>query len=557
MAQHARPSRRALRTRLGSHRRGGMLVLVPLLVVALGVGWFRVPHSGSGCSRQTLRVVVSPELASTVRDAARRQTADGPACQRVTVTAQPADRTLAQLRHPGAAHPDVWLPDSSLWVELALRAGLPLTMESRSVASTPVVLALPERTAGRLGWPHRHLRFDDVLATGAGPRALTLGWPDPDRSAPAVSALLGLQRAAGESRTGRRSLAGLLRASRTGLRPDVATRLGAGSTVLPVAEQALWSHNATSDRQLVAAYPSTTGAALDYPFVILDQDSATTVQAAHLLTRLQDDRGRTFLRARGFRDADGGPGPLLGSVPGIDVTAARAVRPATQDQLVAARGILGTLNRGSRVLAVLDVSGSMTLPVPGTGGRTRWDLTRAAASDGLALFPHDTRVGLWEFSTHLTAHTDYRQLVPIGPLSGGPAGTGAKALQAQLRRLQPLPHGSTGLYDTVLAAVRHVRAGYDPTRTNAVVLLSDGANEDDHGIGLATLLDRLRSEDDPRRPVPVVSIAYGPDSDAAALRAVSDATGGATYVAADPRRLRKVFLDAVGQRLCRPDCRVR
>jgi hypothetical protein len=209
------------------------------------------------------------------------------------------------------------------------------------------------------------------------------------------------------------------------------------------------------------------------------------------------------------------------------------------------------------VLAVLDVSGSMNLPVPGTGGRTRWDLTRAAASDGLALFPPDTRVGLWEFSTHLTAHTDYRQLVPIGPLSGGPAGTGARALQAQLRVLRPLPHGSTGLYDTTLAAVRHVRGGYDPSRTNSVVLLSDGADEDDHGIGLARLLDRLRAEDDPRRPVPVISIAYGPDSDAAALRAVSDATGGATYVAADPRRLRKVFLDAVSQRLCRPDCRIR
>ena len=43
----------------------------------------------------------------------------------------------------------------------------------------------------------------------------------------------------------------------------------------------------------------------------------------------------------------------------------------------------------------------------------------------------------------------------------------------------------------------------------------------------------------------------------AALRAVSDVTGGATDVAADPRSVRKVFLDAVSQRLCRPGCRVR
>jgi hypothetical protein len=471
------------------------------------------------------------------------------------VTAQTADRTLSRLEEPDGRRPDGWVPDSTLWVERALRGGVPVTTESRSVASTPVVLALPAATATRMGWPRRDLRFDDVLATGATRTPLQLGWPDPERSAPAVSALLGLERAAGQSSAGRTSLSGLLRGSVTGLRADAAARLGTGATVLPVTEQALWSHNATSDRQLVAAYPRSTAAALDYPFVQVDQSGRSTVRAAQLLSRLQNARGRSFLQSRGFRDIGGAPGPLLGSVAGIDAKAARAVHPPTPHELNAARGILDTIDHGSRVLAVLDVSGSMTLPVPGAGGRTRWDLTRTAAGAGLALFPSDSQVGLWIFSTHLTAHTDYRQLVPIAPLSGGTRDAGAGALLAQLRAARPLPHGSTGLYDTVLAAVRHVRAGYDPSRTNAVVLLSDGANEDDQGIGLAHLLDRLRAERDPRRPVPVIAVAYGPDSDAAALRAVSDVTGGATYVAADPRHIQKVFLDVIGQRLCRPDCR--
>jgi hypothetical protein len=157
---------------------------------------------------------------------------------------------------------------------------------------------------------------------------------------------------------------------------------------------------------------------------------------------------------------------------------------------------------------------------------------------------------LWEFSTDLGPGTDYRELVPIGPVEG----RHAAQLAGNLAGLRPIPTGSTGLYDTVLAAVQRVRSGYDPTRTNAVVLLTDGANHDAHGIGLAGLLDRLRAESDPSEPVPVISIAYGPDSDAASLRAISDVTGGATYVAADPRTIRSVLLDAIGQRLCRPDC---
>ena len=87
-----------------------------------------------------------------------------------------------------------------------------------------------------------------------------------------------------------------------------------------------------------------------------------------------------------------------------------------------------------------------------------------------------------------------------------------------------------------------------------MVLLTDGANQDPHGLELTELLDRLRAKQDPSRPVPVISVAYGPDGDAASLRAIGDVTGGATFVSADPRRIRSVLLDAIGQRLCRPQC---
>jgi hypothetical protein len=126
--------------------------------------------------------------------------------------------------------------------------------------------------------------------------------------------------------------------------------------------------------------------------------------------------------------------------------------------------------------------------------------------------------------------SDHRELVPLGPLDGPDGGADRRAaLALGVAGLQQIVDGGTGLYDTTLAAVRAVRRGWDPDRVNSVVLLTDGRNDDTDGIDLTTLLAELRAENDPQRPVPVISLVYGPDADAAALRAISDATGGATY----------------------------
>ena len=106
----------------------------------------------------------------------------------------------------------------------------------------------------------------------------------------------------------------------------------------------------------------------------------------------------------------------------------------------------------------------------------------------------------------------------------------------------------------MLDAVRTMRASYDPARVNAVLVLTDGMNDDQGSISLDGLLSTLTAEQDPNRPVPVISIAFGPDSDVEALSQISRATGGAAYESKDPRQIGEIFLDAVGQRLCRPSC---
>jgi hypothetical protein len=194
----------------------------------------------------------------------------------------------------------------------------------------------------------------------------------------------------------------------------------------------------------------------------------------------------------------------------------------------------------------------MAATVPGSPGQTRISLARKAAEQGLRILPADTAAGLWRFSADVTSTTDYQELVGLAPLTDR-----ARArLAAAVRKLSYVPGGGTGLYDTVLAAVRRVRQSYDPSRVNSIVVLTDGKDEadDNHRIALRTLLGALDIERRSSRPVKVISVAYGPESDAHALRLMSAASGGAFYDATDPRTLPTIFGNAIGRRLCQQSC---
>jgi len=103
--------------------------------------------------------------------------------------------------------------------------------------------------------------------------------------------------------------------------------------------------------------------------------------------------------------------------------------------------------------------------------------------------------------------------------------------------------GGTGLYDTTLAAVRAVQRNWVPGRINTVVLLTDGKNEKDGGLSLPSLLTALQATGD--RPVRIITIAYGADADQGVLRKIAAATQGASYVAADPKEIQRIFILAI------------
>jgi Ca-activated chloride channel family protein len=330
------------------------------------------------------------------------------------------------------------------------------------------------------------------------------------------------------------------------------------NTAVPVSEQAVWTHNTTADAlDAVATYLPSPGTQLDYPYVVTVPESDATPFVSDLLGRLHSSAGRQLFLDHGFRDTTGNAGTKMTRDAGVDPSydanvTNRVPSSTTVDDIIRSVAIS---NEPSRLLAVLDVSGSMSSEVPGAGGVTRLELARAATARGLSLYPPDSQVGLWVFSRNLTADADYRELVPVGPLDVTQNGlSGQQRIAQALASVQVNPDGGTGLYDTTLAAVRAMRASWDPARVNAVLILSDGENDDAGSISLSDLVKTLSTEQDDAHPVPVITIAFGPDSDPDAMLQISKATGGASYMAHDPRDIGEIFLDAVGQRLCRPNC---
>lgn len=504
-----------------------------------------------------LKVAASPDIAPVLTTLTTSSTGTGPAggC---TVTVSAVDPSSVASNGPAGA--DVWIPDSSLWIDRATAAGQHLSVQSTSIASSPIVFAVSDAAAGRLTAAGGSPSVAEILATRTSATPIRVGLPDPQQSAPAIGAILATRAAVSGTPDARAALTWGVRSSPADLpvhSQDLLNRLADDpDTAVPVSEQSIFNHNSgPGATTAVGIYPAAGAAELDFPVASFSTDPEAIKATDALIALLDGAAGRDALQSAGFRSINGSAGSSLSGASGVDPTVVvTAALPDAQTVDDAVRAVQVT-NEQARMLAVLDISGSMQSAVPGANGASRLDLAKAAATRGLGLYPPDSDIGLWVFSRTLTPTSDHRELIPISSLGpDGQGGTGAQKLAQAVAGIQAIPDGGTGLYDTTLDAVRAVRQNYDPTRVNSVLILSDGMNDDVGSISLETLLSTLNAEQDPNRPVPVISIAFGPDSDDDAMGQISKATGGAAYVSKDPLQIGEIFLDAVGQRLCRPSC---
>lgn len=303
---------------------------------------------------------------------------------------------------------------------------------------------------------------------------------------------------------------------------------------------------------LVAIYPTEGTLYSDNPFFILDaewvgDDQRAAAEKFQAFVQRPENQRRVL--EYGFRP--GNP-----EVPVADpIVAANGVdpdQPATLLEVPSGQVMDDLLDawaaqrKGARVLMVLDVSGSMGEPADPAdpNGPTKLDLAKQAVIDGLDDFKADDQVGLRIFTTDDAGTPTVTDLSPVAPI-----GAQREALARQVDSLIPL--AGTPLYEVTQRSYDEMLSGYDPALINAVVVLTDGQNDDgdpddDAEQFQALLADVKRNSDgETAKPVRIFTVAYGSGADPAELRQIAEASNATAYQAGDATTINKVFAAVV------------
>jgi Ca-activated chloride channel homolog len=548
--------------------------------------------SDKGCTGSIrLTVAATGEVAPAVDQVAQRWVQEGAnvdgTCVAVTVddvnsatmAAAVAGEHKVTLAGVGTAPeavkvPDVWVPDSSTWI-LRLKSEAPgfVPSDSKPIAQSPIVVAMPKPVAEQVGWPKKKLGWTQLLQLMLTSTSLNTGIADPTRDAAGLAGLLALGQAAGagEKAQGTKVKAiQSLASSASALRDDLIEKfprsvdpndIGSSLSAAPVSEENVVAFNAAKPPvPLVALYLDPSPMALDYPFAVMPEvDLQKQKAAAGLRAQLGSATFKNALGAAGLRSPDGSFGagfarPLGApdASPGVNNTvgggtgdnggkAAAGIGASELSQVI---GSWTAITQPGRVLAVFDVSGSMNEPVPTAGNQTRAAVTRKAAAAGLQMFSDKWAVGVWLFSTEMVGKRPWKQIVPISPLA-----TSRDKIAGSISQIVPKEDGNTGLYDSVLDAYKEVKRTWQPGRVNSVILFTDGKNENDDGITLDKLLAELKKQNDPTKPIRLVIIGIGDQVSESELQTIVKATpAGGVFVTKDPAKMSQIFVEAIGRR---------
>ncbi|MBB5856567.1 substrate-binding domain-containing protein [Amycolatopsis umgeniensis] len=505
-------------------------VLLPLLALALAAvlgaaTWVAVAMARSEPACEPVRVVVaaSPDIAPAVAETARDL---GLAC--VAFHVQPRDSLqMAEELSGTAPKPQAWIPSSTLFLRRA--DGVPAS--GPSVASSPVVLAVAEPVAKKLGWPRKSLTWPDVLG-GAG---IVVGMPDPARDPVGVSALQALRDVAKGAPDPAGAYVVLLRKFSANAFDEATT------TVFPASENAVLRHNselADGETALVAAY-SPASPSLDYPFVEIGGATPQQGKAVAELKRALLNGNATSAKS-GLRAPGGQALRLTETDQRVSVQGQRSAEIPSADEVDKALSQWAGVNASARVQVLIDVSGSMSAPVPGTG-KSRLRITLEAAENALHLFKPTSQVRFLAFATEMDGERDYREILPMAPV-------GRQLTEVdRLRAVRTVPDGQTGLYDSVLDVYRVANKEWEAGKLNLVIVMTDGRNTDPGGISRENLMAELGKLRDPNRPVPLVAIGIGPDADETELRQLVAPAGGQAFLSRDPAKIGEVFYGALGR----------
>ncbi len=554
-------------------------VIAATLLVAFGA---EAVVSRSSCTDHpvVVNLAAADEVAPAVEHVGawfnkQHQNVDGHCAVVHVVRVQPstAAAEVSGLKSPsGHAAFDAWIPDSSLWVDVARSspAGAQLVQPTGiSVARSPLMIVMPRSVAMQMPAFGSSVGWQFILPQRVGGPASALGlhveFPDPAQSSAGLATLIQLQQMLQKVLgTGARTLAAF-----TDFVFNVqVTRDSAGNGALatlaslaqrnerPVtiaSEQAVAQYNRSHPQdQLSGRYPVQGTPQLDYPYVTTTSDRLKLKAARAFETALRSGYAASYVRYEGFRSATGSAPAWIGQY-GLS-TGQPAASPATAPgDAATSLQAWQRLSLGSRDLVLLDVSKQMATPV-GIGGPTLEQVLTRTASLGLSQFPDGTQMGVWAFAAGLDKKLPYKQVVSIGPL---PAPLGLITRRQQITSAtglsQPVP-APAALYGSMLAGFKEMTRTYQARYDNAVLVMTAGVDNAPGDITAPELIRQLRSLYNPRRRVEIIIIKFGNAGDFNALQQIASATGGQAYDITNPAQISRVFFSAIARRLCSPNC---
>jgi hypothetical protein len=493
-------------------------------------------------------VVADPAIAEHIQTLAGRynDTAAPVADRCVKIGVKPAESDQVVNGFVGAwpaelgDRPALWIPGSSVSAaRLEASAGAQTTIDSRSLVTSPVVLAVrPQlKTAlARQNWS----TLPNLQANPTSLEALNLpGWGslrlalplngDSDASYLAAEAVAAAAAPAGASASdGTRAVNTLVagqpkladRKTSTAMDALVEASDPAAAPVhaVVVTEQQLYQRSTglQDAAKVVASWlPPGPAAVADFPTVLLSGDWLSQEQesaASEFARFMRKPEQLAELAQAGFR-TEGGTPPESDVVDFGPVPAPLSV--GDNELRATLANALTTPAANPAVTIMLDQS----MPAD-EGGRSRLDNVVAALNARLQALPASSAVGLWTFDG-----TAGRSEVSTGPLSDQLNGQPRSAALTSALDEQSASGGGAVSFTTLRLAYTEAMANYREGQPNSILVITTGPHTDQSLDGEG-LQQYLRGAFDDAKPVAVNVIDFGADSDRATWEAVAEISGG-------------------------------
>lgn len=473
----------------------------------------------------------------------------------------------------GTTSAHAWVPASSMYREVLNRAWTKrqgaiggdkeLARNGRSIALSPIVLAMWKPMAQALGWPDKSVGWSDVLALSRNPKgwaskghpewgSFKFGHTHPMMSnSGTLSVLAEIYAALGQTRTldmqalSKPKVASFVQSieesvvhygKSTGFFADRMLARGPGflSAAILYENLVVDSYRQESgtnrDLDLVCIYPKEGTFWIDNPYYVLEAPYSTDAHRRgaqqfrdFLLTT---DEQSIAMRQHGFRPAD----PKIAMAAPLDEShGVDPKQPQTLLEIPPIEVIERALELWSMTKKTVDIA--FVFDRSGSMKGEPLQQARQGALDFLNQLDGRDRVSLLLFN-----HEVPELLAPV------------QVKQAKPELAQTVSgvfaSGGTALYDAVLKAHESLamQARKNPKRIYALVVLSDGRDENSKQTIGAVKAAIAPSAEAESSPVRVFTIAYGAGADATLLSELAELGGGASFKG-DTASIRQVYRD--------------